>query len=57
MALKKEGLQVEYGGVTIRITISIGLAEYTKGQSFNQIIRTADDLLYQAKRSGRNRVC
>ena len=52
-----EEMEVEYGGEPIRITISIGLAEYAKGQSFNQIVRAADDLLYQAKRSGRNRVC
>jgi len=51
-----ESLEVVYDDETIRITISIGLAEYIKGQTFNQIIRTADDLLYQAKGSGRNQV-
>lgn len=52
-----EELRVSYGGETVQITISVGLAEYAKGQSFNQIVRAADDLLYQAKRTGRNRVC
>ena len=44
---------------SIRIAISIGIASCT---SFNrldaqQIIQSADDALYRAKRSGKNRVC
>lgn len=39
----------------IRITISGGVAEYT-GQSCEQLIRKADELLYAAKKGGRNQV-
>lgn len=51
-----EALEVHYGGEVIRMTISIGLAEYSRGQTFNQIVKSADNLLYQAKGAGRNRV-
>ncbi len=51
-----EVLEVFYGNEVIRVTISIGLTEYTKGQTFNQIIKAADNLLYQAKGAGRNQV-
>ena len=45
-----ELLEVVYGDEMIRVTISIGLTEYS------QILKSADTLLYQAKNSGRNRV-
>ncbi|MCF7927452.1 MAG: GGDEF domain-containing protein [Spirochaetales bacterium] len=44
-------------GDSIHITISAGLAEYVKGFLLDDLIRTADDSLYEAKRLGRNRVC
>ena len=37
-------------------TVSIGCAERTPGESPESVIRRADELLLQAKRSGRNRV-
>lgn len=37
-------------------TASIGVAEYTKGEQRNDWIKRADDRLYEAKRTGRNRV-
>lgn len=39
----------------VRITISGGLAEY-HGESVAEFIQTADQNLYQAKKSGRNRI-
>lgn len=46
------------GGVAQRITISIGLAELTESRSDRStLMRAADAALYQAKDSGRNRVC
>jgi diguanylate cyclase (GGDEF)-like protein len=56
LRLAIETLEVAYENEKISVTISIGLTEYNKGQTFNQIIRTADNLLYQAKGSGRNQV-
>lgn len=40
----------------IRITISIGVAEYQPGMSADEIINQADTRLYSAKKNGRNRV-
>ena len=39
-----------------RITLSIGIAEYTPGEEIPALIERADQALYEAKRTGRNRV-
>jgi len=38
-------------------TVSIGVAKYQPNHSFEQWYEQADQLLYQAKKEGRNRVC
>ena len=43
-------------GATLRCTISIGLAQHLPGQTLNETISLADQMLYRAKQSGRNRV-
>lgn len=44
------------GHQTLHVTISIGVAELTTGMaSGEQLIQCADEALYQAKQSGRNR--
>lgn len=40
----------------IKITVSIGVAEYSPGQSVEDFITKADRALYKAKDTGRNRV-
>lgn len=44
-------------GEKIKVTISIGVAELQPGMDSNAFFRAADELLYKAKNSGRNRVC
>lgn len=39
------------------VTISLGVAEYRQGETSEQWLNRADEALYQAKRSGRNKVC
>ena len=38
------------------VTVSIGFVVATKAQSLDELIKQADDALYQAKRNGRNQV-
>ncbi|WP_176442350.1 GGDEF domain-containing protein [Noviherbaspirillum humi] len=39
-----------------KVTVSIGIAEFSPGESFSKTISRADQALYVAKASGRNRV-
>lgn len=41
----------------LAITVSIGLTGHPRGQSLAQTLARADQLLYQAKATGRNRTC
>ena len=49
-------LSVPHDGRTIGVTVSIGVATAEDGGSWQAATRTADAALYEAKRSGRNRV-
>lgn len=44
-------------GLPIRITFSAGLSEPIEHDTVSELIRRADEALYQAKQAGRNRVC
>ena len=44
------------GGKVLRITISVGVAERRPGEARDALIARADEALYTAKNSGRNRV-
>jgi diguanylate cyclase (GGDEF)-like protein/PAS domain S-box-containing protein len=53
---KKEGFSpVE--GVRIHLTASIGVAEYARQFDINTFLRHVDNLMYQAKKQGKNRTC
>ncbi len=41
---------------TVSVTISIGVAQRHSGQSFEMVLKSADELLYKAKKRGRNNV-
>ena len=43
-------------GITLNITISIGLAQYSGHPDPQALLNKADDALYQAKREGRNKI-
>jgi diguanylate cyclase (GGDEF)-like protein len=44
-------------GEQIKVTISVGVAELKKGMDLKSFYKSADEMLYEAKRAGRNRVC
>lgn len=51
-----ENLQINYDGSIINITASFGVTTYKKGTSRNRFFERADEMLYEAKRQGRNRI-
>lgn len=51
-----ESHRFKYKDKEFRITISAGVAEYSFGDDINSLISKADEALYKAKSSGKNRV-
>jgi diguanylate cyclase (GGDEF)-like protein len=51
-----ENLEVKFDDKIIKITTSAGVASYKKGQDKDSLIQKADELLYDAKKQGRNRI-
>jgi two-component system, cell cycle response regulator len=49
-------LAIRVGNRTIGVTCSIGAAEWEPGDTIDTLLRRADAALYEAKRTGRNRV-
>lgn len=53
--VEKRTVKIE-DGTSIRYTVSIGIC-VVLGLSFEEMFRTADEMLNEAKRTGRNKVC
>jgi len=51
-----ESTSFTYKETRIWVTVSMGITEYIRGQDLHQFIERADQALYRAKNSGRNRV-
>jgi len=43
-------------GNKIKVTVSFGVAKFTKNENVNTLLEKADENLYEAKRSGRNKI-
>ena len=51
-------LRIAFGGYQLGSTISIGVSVYPDhGKTDHELISAADKALYEAKQTGRNRVC
>jgi diguanylate cyclase (GGDEF)-like protein len=53
LAIQHEGSQV---GPTITVSVGVAIADPSSGRSLTGAIQAADEALYEAKQSGRNRV-
>lgn len=51
-----EGVAVTYDGAELGVTVSLGVSTHSDGESFNDVIRAADEAMLKAKRMGRNTV-
>ncbi len=53
-----EETEFRFEGTAIAVTISLGVAQWAEGvKDAQDLVRIADEKLYEAKNSGRNRVC
>ena len=51
-----EKASIQYNGRPIKVTISIGAAQYNGSSNIKEFVEAADDNMYRAKHAGRNRV-
>ena len=49
-----EGLSLEAGNERVPVTASVGVVEWSPGETLSDTLRRADDALYAAKTAGRN---
>ncbi len=50
-------LSFNSNGLSFQLTVSAGIAEMKAHESLNDVVKRADDALYQAKENGRNQIC
>lgn len=51
-----KSLEVEYGDLRLKVTMTFGLVEIDRARSLDESIREADQLLYNGKENGRDRI-
>lgn len=56
-AVENHGFRGEDSQPRGKITISIGIAAYREGLTYEQFIASADEAMYAAKEAGRNQIC
>lgn len=56
VAVHESHYELAAGSANVSVTASFGLAEYLPGETRDAILKRTDDALYEAKRSGRNRL-
>lgn len=59
LAMEKLRLKIEespfhFRGERVQVTVSIGLSEFVKGDTLDQVFERADQAVYEAKKAGRN---
>lgn len=54
---KENRHKIKKNQTCVSVTISIGVASRTSNENFEQVMKLADQKLYQAKKKGRNQVC
>lgn len=54
--MRKEIAEITLSGCPRQITVSLGVASWTTGETPDEIVARADATLYVAKNAGRNRV-
>lgn len=55
-ACERLRIAVERAATPVPVTVSIGVAQHRPGETCPELLERADEALYRAKRSGRNRV-
>jgi diguanylate cyclase (GGDEF)-like protein len=51
-----EALVITFSGKAVSVTISMGVATMSDGETSDNLIARSDEALYTAKKNGRNRV-
>jgi diguanylate cyclase (GGDEF)-like protein len=54
--LRKENFSL-VSGQEIYMTVSIGMAQYKPKEEIRTFVNRVDQLMYQAKKNGRDRIC
>jgi diguanylate cyclase (GGDEF)-like protein len=57
VAAEKIRREIEKANINgLHVTVSVGVTSFNKGDSPEEIVKRADEAMYEAKRGGRNRV-